>query len=398
MAKKIIKIILIFLISFFFFFNKYSALDLNISSDKYILYNLNDNKVLLEKKSDEITQIASLTKIMTVLVAIEEIENYEREITITKEMLEGITRDISTVGFKIGEKVTINDLLYAAILGSGADAVNALALTVCKNFEEFVDLMNKKVTEIGLENTHFQNVIGLTNENNYSTAKDVSLMLLYALNNEKFKTVFETKEYTTTTNRKIKNTIEYYNSKLNKNIDYISGSKTGYTRKAGYCLASTATINNVNYLLITLNSYSNRASHVNDTVTIYDYFSENYDYFPIVEENTIITKLKTKYAKEKEINVTANKRILKYLKNDFDKEKLKYKYSGKNEISYFTPVGTKLGNVIIEYDGNVIDEFKLIYNEKLRLDLVLFIINKKEILIAILILTLLIILKASKKK
>ena len=303
MVKKIIKIILIFLISFFFFFNKYSALDLNISSDKYILYNLNDNKVLLEKKSDEITQIASLTKIMTVLVAIEEIENYEREITITKEMLEGITRDISTVGFKIGEKVTINDLLYAAILGSGADAVNALALTVCKNFEEFVDLMNKKVTEIGLENTHFQNVIGLTNENNYSTAKDVSLMLLYALNNEKFKTVFETKEYTTTTNRKIKNTIEYYNSKLNKNIDYISGSKTGYTRKAGYCLASTATINNVNYLLITLNSYSNRTSHVNDTVTIYDYFSENYDYFPIVEENTIITKLKTKYAKEKEINV-----------------------------------------------------------------------------------------------
>lgn len=398
MVKKIIKIILIFLISFFFFFNKYGALDLNISSDKYILYNLNDNKVLLEKKSDEITQIASLTKIMTVLVAIEEIENYEREITITKEMLEGITRDISTVGFKIGEKVTINDLLYAAMLGSGADAANALALTVCKNFEEFVDLMNKKVTEIGLENTHFQNVIGLTNENNYSTAKDVSLMLLYALNNEKFKTVFETKEYTTTTNRKIKNTIEYYNSKLNKNIDYISGSKTGYTRKAGYCLASTATINNVNYLLITLNSYSNRTSHVNDTVTIYDYFSENYDYFPIVEENTIITKLKTKYAKEKEINVTANKRILKYLKNDFDKEKLKYKYSGKNEISYFTPVGTKLGNVIIEYDGNVIDEFKLIYNEKLRLDLVLFIINKKEILIAILILTLLIILKASKKK
>lgn len=377
MLKRITKYFLVYLILFFILIIRINGETLNLNSDKYILYNLNDDKILLSKDENKETYIASLTKMMTTIVAIENISDYNEKITITKDMFKDIAWDVSVAGFKAGEKVTYNDLLYGAILPSGADAVNALALSISKDYDKFIELMNQKVKELNLAHTHFSNVTGLYDKNNYSTAYDVAQILKYALKNKKFKEVFETKNYTFTNGKTVKSTIENYSSRIgNKDISYIKGGKTGFINAAGYCLATTATIDGVNYLLVTLNAdKSKKAPHIEDAIETYTYYSKNYSYKIVVDNNDVITKLKTKNAAEKELSIPANTQIKKYLKNDFRKDKVKYNYNGVDEISYFTKKGTILGTVDIIYNNEKLDTFNLIYAGGLTFSIFSFLWN-----------------------
>jgi len=258
------------LFSFFFLFTTLYASDINIDSDKYILYNINNDSILLDKDSHEETYIASLTKIMSCIVAIENISDYDKEVKLTSKMLSNIDYDVAVVGFKAGETVSINDLLYGTILYSGGDAIQSLAYIVSGSLDDFVSLMNDKVKELKLENTHFTNVIGLTDKNNYSSAYDVAQILKYALKNEKFNEVFTTDTYKLSNGKTISGTIYNYSKVSNYDVSYIKGAKTGYTKASGYCLATIATINDIDYLLVTLNS-NQKGNHVKDAVNIYTY-------------------------------------------------------------------------------------------------------------------------------
>lgn len=394
MAKKIIS----FILFFFLFIVSINADELNLSSDKYILYNMNDHNVLIEHNSDEKTQIASLTKIMTTIVAIENVKDYNKKITITKEMFNDVAWDVATAGYKVGDKVTYNDLFYGAILPSGADAVNALAYTVFENYDDFIKKMNEKAKQLGLKNTKFSNPIGLYDENNYSSAKDVSTLLIYALKNTKFKEIFTTKNYTSTNGVKMKSTIESYNSKNgNADLNYITGAKTGYIKKAGYCLATTAEIDGIEYLLVTLNAYSTGAPHIKDAVKTYKYYSENYSYKNIVKKDTIVVTLSTKYSKNKEIDIKANKNIKQYLKNDFNSKNIEYKYDGEKYVTPFTKQGTKLGTIEIKYNNKTLDKFDLIYSQKVKFSIFNFLWTYKFIII-IFVLLIYIKLKSNKVK
>lgn len=394
MAKKIIS----FILFFFLFIVSINADELNLSSDKYILYNMNDDNVLMEHNSDEKTQIASLTKIMTTIVAIENVKDYNKKITITKEMFNDVAWDVATAGYKVGDKVTYNDLFYGAILPSGADAVNALAYTVFGNYDDFIKKMNEKAKQLGLKNTKFSNPIGLYDENNYSSAKDVSTLLIYALKNTKFKEIFTTKNYTSTNGVKMRSTIESYNSKNgNADLNYITGAKTGYIKKAGYCLATTAEIDGIEYLLVTLNAYSTGAPHIKDAVKTYKYYSENYSYKNIVKKDTIVVTLSTKYSKNKEIDIKANKKIKQYLKNDFNSKNIEYKYDGEKYVTPFTKQGTKLGTIEIKYNNKTLDKFDLIYSQKVKFSIFNFLWTYKLIII-IFVLLIYIKLKSNKVK
>jgi D-alanyl-D-alanine carboxypeptidase (penicillin-binding protein 5/6) len=387
MLKKIISTFLLF---FLFTINIFSD-ELKISSEKYILYNLNDQSILLEKNANDRTQIASLTKIMTVIIAIEKIDNFDKKITITNDMIKDITKDISIAGFEEGEVVSYNDLLYGAMLPSGADAVNALAISISGSIDEYLSLMNSKAIELGLSNTHFSNVIGLTDDENYSTAFDIAQLLMYALNNNKFREVFTAKSYILSNGKKVSATVQRFDNQ------YILGSKTGYTTKAGRCLASISKFDDVNYLMVTLNNYNKDTSFIEETVNVYKYYNENYSYKKLVDKNDIVVSLKTKYAKEKLLNINANIVYSLYLKNDFDKKDVKLIYSGVNSISYFTKTGKILGKVKILYKDELIDSFDLVYNGKLTFDIIEFLnINKKYIIgmgLVLIILLLLIIYK-----
>ena len=374
------------------------AENLDLISDKYILYNLNDNKILMQKNENEETQIASLTKIMTIIVAIENITDFDEKVTITKDMVNNIEWDVAKIGLKSGDIVTYNDLLYGAMLPSAADCVNALAISISGNYKDFIELMNNKVKELKLKHTHFENVVGLYSKDNYSSAYDVAEILKYSLKNQKFKQIFEAKEYVLTNGKKINSTLKTYNKKVGEDISYITGAKTGYIKLAGNCLASTATIDNVNYLLVTLNAYSNKKSpHILDATSTYKYFSNNYSYKYILKKNDVVVNLKTKYAKEKNIDIHSSQEYQYYLKNDFNKESIKYEYDGIKEISYFTKKGTTLGKVKIKLNDEILETFELIYNENLTFSIASFLWINKAYVIAI-ILFIIILLKISKRK
>lgn len=385
---EIIKRIISFFIFFFIGIYFISATELDLYSERYILYNMNDNRVIDELKSHEEVSMASLTKIMTVILAIENETNYDKKVIIKSEMIDDIAWDVAVAGFKAGDVVTFNDLLYGAMLPSGADAVQALAHVVSGNREDFVKLMNNKVLELGLENTHFENVVGLYSKDNYSSAYDMAQILIYALKNEKFKEVFTTREYTFSNGKKTMSTISHYNKNSNIDVSFITGSKTGYISDAGYCLASTATLNGVDYLLVTLNAFDDvSAPHIKDANKAYTYYDKNYKYMNIVSKDDVIVKLKTIYAKEEEISIPAQYESEYYLKKSFDKKDLVYEYDGLNEVSYFTAKGTLLGNVKIKYNDEVLDEFELYYNEVLSFSLLSFLwINKLYVVIGIVVL------------
>ena len=370
MKKSIISIFL-----FLFFIVNINASETNLSSQRYILYNLNDNEVIDAKKEHERVSIASLTKIMTVIVAIENIKDYNAKVKITSPMVDTIAWDVVKAGFKKGQVVTYNDLLYGAILPSGADAVNALAISISGSEAKFVSLMNKKVKELGLKDTSFSNVVGLYGKNNYSSAYDMAKILMYALKNEKFKIVFETKQYKLSTGKVVNSTLSYYNTKLNKDISFIKGAKTGYIEEALYCLASTASLDGVDYLFVSLNAKTN-TDHINDHITEYKYFSSNYGYKNVVSKTDKMLTLKVKYSKEKVVNIYPNIEIEKYLKNDFTKEDLVYSYDGIYESSYFdNPF--YLGNMSVSYNDKLMGKLEL-YNEKeLHFDYIEFFKDKK---------------------
>ncbi len=384
MAKEVNKVLLVLLLLFDIVF----ASEINLSSKNYILYNMNDNTIIDKKNPHKEVNIASLTKIMSTIVAIENIKDFDKKVTITNDVFDGITWDIHTTGFKKGDKVTYDDLLYSTILDSGADAVNALAINSCGSLDAFVKKMNQKVKELNLKNTKFDNAIGKDSTNNYSSAYDIAQILKYALKNEKFKKVFRTKKYKLSNGKIIKRSVELY---TNNNISYITGAKTGYYDNALYCLATTATLNDVNYLFVSLGAYP-KGMHLADHIKEYNYFDSNYGYKNIVSDDTVIIRLKTKYAKEKEIDINAGVSISKYLRNDFDKEKIKYIYEGLNEIKYNLKKGTQIGNVTISYDNQELDNFDLIYNGTLSFSLLSYIwVNKYYVLILLFVFTLIVV-------
>ena len=251
-----------------------------LHSANAILLDAKTGKVLAEKNSEEKIYPASLTKIMTVLVGVENIKDYQKEVPIPPE-IEGtlIENHASVAGFDMGEKVKAEDLFYGAILASGGDCCMTMAREVAGTEQDFLKLMNKKSEELGLENSHFADVTGFHHDDNYSTVKDIAELLNKALGKEEFYKVFTTNTYTTTATEEHPEGIEL-KSTLYKNLDTfevtggkILGGKTGYTESAGLCLASLAEINDRKYILVTAKADGNlftEGFHVTDAVNVYE--------------------------------------------------------------------------------------------------------------------------------
>lgn len=362
--KKYIKLFLILLL---FNINIVNASEFDITSDSVILYNLNDNEVLYEYKSNERVQVASLTKIMATIVAIEEVDNLDEEVVITREAFNGI-EDYTKVGFEVGDKVTVKDLLYGTMLPSGADAINALAIHIGGSIDNFVGLMNDKVSSLELENTSFDNPIGMDSDNNYSTASDMADILMYALENDVFREVFTAKEYTISSlGITVKTTLNGYARAYGLDTSYINGAKSGFTDGAGLCLASTAVIDDVNYLLITLGAETkNRSNAVRDTLEIYDYYSSNYSYQTIMEKDQVLETISVKWGKVKEYEIKAMEDEELYLENSIRKNKIKYEYDGIEELNYKVKKGDKLGTVTVLYRDKEIGVYDVYLNEDIE--------------------------------
>lgn len=242
----------------------------NLYSTNYIFLDADTGQVLSAKKQDEQISIASLTKMMTVLLAIENSSSLNQTVTITDEMIDGLYEEQASVaGYVTGDTATILDLCYAATIPSAADAANALAIQIGGSFEKFYQMMNDKASQLGMDHTVFKSAHGLDREGQYSTVEDVSKLLRYALQNPTFKEIFSTKEHTTQATTyypfgiPLASTIWAYADTYGYNLTNLSGGKTGYTLQAGRCIAYWATVNDMNIIAVTAGASTNVEQYSN---------------------------------------------------------------------------------------------------------------------------------------
>lgn len=385
-----------YLIIFLFLLIPININALEINSEHAILYNMNEDMVLYEKDADTRTYIASLTKIMTTIVAIENIDDINEYVTIPYEGLEGlIEANASVAGFRLGQKVTYKDLLYGILLPSGADATKTVAYYIAGSEDNFVDLMNKKAEELGLTNTHFANTSGLDTDNHYSTVREMSIILKYALQNETFKEIYTTNTYTTSDNSlTFKSVYSNYLNRYDLENKYVYGSKTGYTTLAGYCLSTIANYDGVEYMLITTNAdgTSNYPLHIMDAQMIYDYYTSNYHYLDIINKSDTLITLDTKNSKEDKLEIKANETISKYLNNEITEDDFTFDYSGLKEVNYFTDKG-QIGTLNIKLDNEIIETIPIIYSGGLTFSFISLYLDNLIISIPITCLILFIIIK-----
>jgi len=256
------------------------TLDNEIKSEHAVLINLKTGKVICKKSCDTKTYPASLTKIMTAILAIENIPDLNDKIAVPENIYNTLqSEDASMAGFLPNENVKAMDLLYGTMLPSGAEAAESLAIHVSGSEDKFVQLMNGKAKELGMTNTHFTNAIGLHNSDHYTTANDLAKLLRYALKNDTFKEIFTSSKYSTSETDKHPNGITF-SSTMFKSMSTaeftggdIIGGKTGYTDEAGLCLASLAEKSGKDYILITTGAPGNHETEqydITDALYIYN--------------------------------------------------------------------------------------------------------------------------------
>lgn len=249
---------------------------LDTASRHAILLDAQSGRVLAQKRADERTAPASLTKMM----AIETEPDLDKQVTLPEDIFPALqTEKASMAGFVPDETVTVRDLLYGAMLPSGAECCEALARLVSGSEDNFAELMNQKAAELGMKNTHFTNATGLTDTEHYSSAADMAKLLQAALHNTTFRTIFTTEHYTTTATAQHPEGVSLTSTLLGK-LDgtelptgtRIEGGKTGYTAAAGLCLASLAIVNGKEYILVTLaapGDHGTEQYNIRDAVQVY---------------------------------------------------------------------------------------------------------------------------------
>lgn len=372
-----------------------NAEDLSINSQNAIVFNLKDNNIIYEKNSNKQVYVASLTKIMTALVAIEQIDDLTEKVTITEEMLLGIY-EYSKAGLQVGDIVTYEDLLYGVILPSGADCVQALEITIAGGRDEFASLMNKKASELELSNTYFSNGIGM-DENNYSSAKDIAIILQTALKNETFYKIYTTKNYKMTNGLEIKATVETHN--IDSSI--IKGSKTGFTDAAGLCISALYEDENYKYLIVTTNANftEGKPYHIIDAINIINYYLNNYHYIYVYNQFDTITSIPIKNGKSDNYDIKADKEIKLFLNKNINQTDLELNIKQVNNIDSENKLGDYLGTLNITYQNETIytQDFTLKDNLTFKQDInIILIIFLTIIIILMLIYNLLLRKKIHK--
>lgn len=212
-------------------------------------------RILYAKDENKKLPMASTTKILTAIIAIENTKDIDKKHEIPKSAV-GV--EGSSIYLKKGEHLSIRELLYGLMLRSGNDSAVAIAEIVSGSVEKFVQAMNKKCEKLGLTNTHIVTVNGLHDENHYSSAADLAKLTAYALNNETFAEIVSTKEKCISAELDKKYGYRYLKNK-NKLLNMIRGAdgvKTGYTTKAGKCFVGSATRNGMKIICVVLNSKS----------------------------------------------------------------------------------------------------------------------------------------------
>ena len=295
---------------------------ISTSASSAILMDMDSKRILYAYNINEQRSVASISKIMTALIACES-KKLDNKVTVGSEIDSSYG---SGIYIKKGEVLTLRDLLYGLMLRSGNDASYAIADYVSGSTDKFVEMMNTKASELNLKNTVFNNPNGLDEDKgNYSTAYDMAIITSEAMKNSDFKEIVKTKKYSLKTN---KNTYIWYNkNKLLKTYKYATGGKTGFTKIARRTLVNTASKNGLNLVAVTLNDGNDFKDHKE----LFEYGFNNYKNYKVLKKG--------------------------YIEIDKDKYYNNYDFYIKNDFIY--PLSTdEIDSIIIKYNLNKIRKIK----------------------------------------
>ena len=317
---------------FIFFFILLFPISVNgLSASSVTLMDMDNNRVLYSYNQNEKRLIASISKIMTSIVALNN-SNINDIVTIDDNVLKSYG---SGIYVEVGEKISLENLLYGLMLRSGNDAAISIANYVGGSMDGFVKLMNETANSIGMKNTEFINSSGLEESNgvgNMSTSYDMAILMSYAMKNEMFRSIVSTKEKTVKTN--YKTYIWYNKNKLLKNYKYCTGGKTGFTEKARRTLVTTATKDNMNFVIVTLNDPNDFSDHLN----LYEEYFKKYKRYKVLDKKNNIENNNYYIKEDKYITLTDNE----------------YKNLKKEIIIYKDNVSDIVGYVLVKLNDNVL--------------------------------------------
>ena len=227
----------------------------NVSAKSWALYNPDTKSFLGGKNLNMQLPMASTTKIITGLIAIENL-NMQEVITVPREAV-GV--EGSSLYLSEGDRITVQDLVYSLLLQSANDAAEVLALRISGSIDEFAELMNSRAAEIGATDTHFENPHGLDDDDHYTTAHDLALITATALENDIFAKICSTYKYTFSIGEKSRTVVNH--NKLLKKYNGCNGVKTGFTKKCGRCLVSSAKRDGITLVAVTLSAPNDWNDH-----------------------------------------------------------------------------------------------------------------------------------------
>lgn len=338
----------------------------NTTAESAILIEQNTGRVLYDKNKDEKKPMASTTKIMTALVAIEK-GNLNSKVTISKEAsgIEG-----SSIWLEENEELTLEELLYGLMLRSGNDAAYAIAEHIGKgNINNFIKMMNEKARELNALNTHFTNPHGLDNKNHYTTAYDLANIASYAMGNEIFKKIVSTEKKSISWSNHQWNRSLLNKNKILRNYEGGNGIKTGYTTKAGKCLVASAFKDNMQLISVVLKS----KDIWEDSTNLLDHAFDNYKPYLIVDKNKYLRSISVIEGVKERVKVYSEDKIIIPIK-DSEKEKVKVKISLPEKLIAPINKNQVIGTIDVFIDDAKIKSSKIIALENIEQK------NTKEIL------------------
>ena len=354
--------------------------DLAPNAKSAIMIEASTGEILFQKNKDEKLAPASMTKMMSMLLIMEEIENGNlkwNEMITTSEKASSMGG--SQIFLKVGEKMTVEDLLKGVAIASGNDAVVALAERVSGSEEQFVKRMNTRAKDLGLKNTNFINATGLTADNHYSSAYDMSLIAKELVKHEK---ILEfTSTYEDYLRKDTKSPFWLVNTnRLVRFKEVVDGLKTGFTDEAGYCLTATMKKDNMRLITVVMKE-ENTSKRSADTTKMLDYGFNIYMVQTILDEKTTIEKKKVELGKTLTTEIVPKENITILNKKSDEQKNITYK-TNINKIIAPVKKGDKVGTIDIIEDNNIISTIDATVKEDIAKAniLTIYLRNLKEII------------------
>lgn len=329
----------------------------DLSAKAAVLIDADSGRILYSKNMHDSLPQASTTKITTALVVLENM-GLNKKIQIPKNF---INPGESGICLEPGEIHTVENLLYSLLLKSANDAATALAISTAGSESGFIEMMNKRVRRLGLNDTHYENPHGLHHDNHYSSAYDLAMIAREALKNEKFRSFITTRCQTIPWPGHDYSRIVYNGNKLLNRYQGADGVKTGYTKQAGSCLVGSATRNGLQLIAVVLNSNQ----MYGDVSQLLDFGFNNYRKISYYEKGQTVRTISIKGGEQQKLQLIAEEHVSLAVKPE---EISQVEYNVNIPQKVYAPVkkGESIGNITVKLKNNVNMKVKLIAGENIN--------------------------------